>query len=83
MGGEIAEIRAVVAWTTDYPSDSNARAVYSWYKLGKSIFRSVHVTIPITAKPFNASFICRNVVRGLAALSANASYIYGRDRSPF
>ena len=52
-------------WATDYLNDSNAGAVYARYKLGKSILRSGYVTIPITGKLFKASFICRNVVRGI------------------
>ena len=56
---------ALYTWTVDYLNDSNVRAVYSRYKLRKPRFRSGHVTIPITGKPFKASFICRNVVRGI------------------
>ena len=62
-------IDALCTWTTDYPNNSNARAVYSWDKLGKSIFRSGHDTIPITGKLFKASFICRNVVLGIRVLT--------------
>ena len=47
-----------------YPNDSSDRAVCSLHKLGKSIFRSGHVTIP-TCNPCKTSFKRRNVVRGI------------------
>ena len=50
-------------WIT--PMIQTLGLVYSRYKLGKSIFRPGHVTIPITGKLFKASFISRNVVRGI------------------
>ena len=56
---------ALYTWTMDYLNDSNARAVYSRYKFRKPKFRSGQVTIPINGKPFKASFICRNVARGI------------------
>ena len=66
-----------------YPNDSSARAVCSLHKLGKSIFRSGHVTIP-TCNPCKASFKWRNVVRGIRVtlllkppwVRANALYIH-------
>ena len=56
---------ALHTWRMDYLNDSNAKAVYSRYKLRKPKFRSGPVMIPITGKPFKVSFICRNVVRGI------------------
>ena len=47
----------------DYLNDSNARALYSRYKLRKPKFRSGQVTIPITDKPFKACLYVETLFR--------------------